>query len=251
MMKVSRGALAAIAAAVAIPAGVALARGYDHGGWQRMSPETRARLDEGRIAMAKTALKLNPDQEKLWAAVETELRAGMKVRADHMAERQKMWEERRAERDAKADGAKDGKPADKKRMDMGERIEKMSQRMSERAERMKSFATAFKPFYASLSDEQKEVLRPLMREMMGGRGHGEHGKRWAMGGGWGEGGRGHHEGGRHGGGWHGRHGPGGPEGPGFRDERGGGGMDDGERGPPAEQLMPEADDASPVAPDKL
>ena len=49
MMKISRGALAALAAAVAIPATVAIARGYDHGGWQRMSPETRERLEDGEV----------------------------------------------------------------------------------------------------------------------------------------------------------------------------------------------------------
>ena len=72
--------------------------------------------------------------------------------------------------------------------------------MTERAERMKTFAGAFKPFYASLSDEQKEVLRPLARDLMpgmGGRGH--KGPRWAQGG-WGE--RGGHHGRGHGGGRH-------------------------------------------------
>lgn len=246
MRKLSRGALAAIAAAVAVPAGVAIAHNLDRGGWRQLSPEARARLDEGRLAMAKTALKLNPEQEKLWAPLETSIRAGFKARAEHMAERQKMREERQKERDADSDTKQTPKGPD-----VSERIEKMSQRMSERAEQMKTFAAAFKPFYASLSDEQKEVLRPLMREMIGGGGHRGHGgPRWAMGGGWGEGGRGHH-----GGGWHGRHhGGGGPDGPGFRDERGGGPgarEDDGERGPRAEQLMPETDEANPVAPDKL
>lgn len=249
MRKLSRGALAAIAAAVAVPAGVAIAHNFERGGWHKLSPEARARLDEGRLAMAKTALKLNPEQEKLWAPVESSIRAGFKTRADHMAEREKMRDERQKEREANKDAKQEAQ-----KPDVAERIEKMSQRMSERADQMKTFAGAFKPFYASLSDEQKEVLRPLMRELTGGggghRGHG--GPRWAMGGGWGEGGRGHHGGG----GWHGRHhGGGGPDGPGFRDERGGGGPgardDDGERGPPSEQLMPETDEANPVAPDKL
>ncbi len=146
--------------------------------------------------MAKTALKLNPEQEKLWAPVEAEVRNAFKARAEHRADREKMREERRKEREASTDG-KDAKDTAKTR-DMSERIEQMSTRMSERAERMKAFAAAFKPFYASLSDEQKEVMRPLLRDLMGGKGG--HGKRWAMGGGWGEGGRGHH-----GGGWHGRH----------------------------------------------
>ena len=38
------------------------------------SPETLARLQDGRIAMAKAALKLSPDQEKLWGPVEEKIR---------------------------------------------------------------------------------------------------------------------------------------------------------------------------------
>lgn len=245
MMKVSRGALAAIAAALVVPAGVAIAHNYDKGGWSRLSPEARARLDEGKLAMAKTALKLNAEQEKLWAPVEAEVRATLKMREERRLERDKMREEHRKARDATADG----KSADVKMPDMADRIDRMSQRMGERAERMKSFAAAFKPFYASLTNEQKEVLRPLARDLMGGegRGHGgPHGKRWAMGGGWGEGGRGW--------GHHGGHHRGGPdrEAPNFRDDGGGpGGPRDGERGPPAEQFMPDMDAESPATSDSL
>ncbi|MEQ1716844.1 MAG: Spy/CpxP family protein refolding chaperone [Hyphomicrobium sp.] len=241
MKKFSRGMLAALAAAVAIPAGVALARNMEHGGWHRMSPETQSRLDEGRLAMARTALKLNADQEKLWSALETELRAASKHRAEKMAERQTMREERQKS------GA-DGK--DIKKPDMSERFEKMSQMMGDRAERMKAFSAAFKPFYASLSIEQKDVLRPLMRDLTpgGGRGHGHGGKRWAHGGSDEGGGWGHHRGGgRHGGRHEGRGGP-------MMDERGGGGSGgDGAGQPPAPQMMPDAEsgDESPVPADKL
>jgi hypothetical protein len=202
MKNLSRGAWLAIAAVVAVPVTVAVAKSGDHHGWHSMSPEARMRLDEGKIAMAKIALKLTADQGKLWEPLEAQARSFMKDRQDKMAERQKMRDERRAERSK--DGA-DRKAGDTNRPDIAERLEKMSQNMSERAERMKTFVGAFKPFYASLSDEQKEVLRPLMRDLspgMGGRGH--MGKRWAHGGGWGEGGRGHHKG-EHGG-WGGRHG---------------------------------------------
>ncbi len=240
MNKLSRGAIAAIAAAIAIPAGVAIARhGDHHGGWHKMSPEARERLSEGKISMAKTALKLNPEQDKLWAALETEIRASFKLRAERWAEREKMREERRKSRDDAKDGDQGdaaGKP------DIAERINKMSQHMSERADRMKAFAAAFTPFYASLSDEQKEVMRPLLRELMGGKGG--HGKRWAMGGGWG----GHDRWG-HGGGWRGHHG----KDRGDRMERGGGpGRDDDERGgPPVEQFMPEVDGGGSGGPDNL
>lgn len=231
MRKLSRGALAAIAIAVLVPAGIAVAKSVEHSRWHQMSPETRARLDDGKLAMAKTALKLNAEQEKLWAAVETEVRAASKARAEKFAE----WEKMRAERDKNR--------ADGKKPDMLERLEKMTQHMSEGAERMKSFTGAFKPFYATLSDEQKDVLKPLMREFMPGMGRGRHGGgRWAHGGGR-EGGWGHH--GR--GGWGGHH---------KRGEHGdrGGRGDGGQTAPQtAPQNAPdtEGDGEMPVPSDKL
>lgn len=252
MLKLSRTAWIAIAAVVAVPATIAVAKAVDHrGGWNQMSPEMRARLDEGKLAMAKTALKLSADQEKLWAPVEAQVRTFFKDRDAKMAERMKMRDERRA---ARADDKSDGKTGDsaKKRPDMAERLDKMTQNMSERAERMKAFAGAFKPFYASLSDEQKEVLRPLARDLMpgmGGRGH--KGGRFARGGGedGGWGGRGGHHGKGHGGWGGGRH----HERGGEYGGRGGPMMDDG--GPdddaaPGNAPTPPAGDA-PKPADKL
>ncbi len=197
MKNLSRGAWLAIAAVAAVPATVAIAKTADYGGWRMMSPETRSRLEDGRLAMVKTALQLTPDQEKLWAPVETQVRDAFKAREARMEDWKKKRDEWRAERE---------KGGDHKRADLAARFEKISQRMSERAERMKAFSTAFSPFYASLNDEQKEVLRPLMHELSPGFGH--RGHRFA--GGWGPGGR-HH-------GWFGHDGhmmgPGGHMGPG-------------------------------------
>lgn len=234
MKKISRGAIAVIAGAIAIPAGVAIARHGDHGhgGWHKMSPAARERLSEGKLAMAKTALKLNPEQEKLWATLETEIRASFKMRAERMAEREKMRDERRKSRDEAKEGDKEAS-ADKP--DIAERINKMSQHMSERADRMKAFAAAFSPFYASLSGEQKEVMRPLLRDLMS---RGGHGKRWSMGGGWGD-----QEKWGHSGGW--RHH--GKDRGGYMERGGGPGRDGGERGGPhAEQFMPEVDEVGPA-----
>lgn len=234
MMKLSRGVLAAIAVAAAIPATYAVAKGVEHARWQQMSPETRARLDEGRLAMIKTALKLTPDQEKLWSPIEAQIRDTFKAREAKRAEHEAM----RAEHDKNR--------ADGKKSDLSERFEKMSKAMSERASRMSAFSGAFKPFYAALSDEQKEVLRPLIRNLapgMGRGGHGHHfaegggGRGWGFGGGWG--------GGRHGGGHHGHHGGGMMDG-----ERGGGGGAGGpDKGPSqAPQNAPDIDSDEGDAP---
>lgn len=203
MNKLSRGAWLAIAAVAAVPATVAIAKSIDRGGWHNMTPETRTRLEEGRIAMVKAALQLNADQEKLWAPVETNVRDTFKAREEKRAEWAKKREERRA----------DKSDAQSKRPDLSERYERMSKHLGERADRLKAFSSAFTPFYASLSDEQKDVLRPLMRQLTPGFGHGGRGgPHWAFGGGWGPGGQEHH-GHR---GWHG--GPDGKGGPGMQND---------------------------------
>lgn len=240
MRKLSRGAIAAIAVAVLVPAGFAVAKSVEHHRWHQMSPETRARLDEGKLAMAKTALKLNAEQEKLWAAVETEVRAASKARTEKRAE----WEKMRAEREKER--------TEGKKPDMAERLDKMTQHMSERAERMKAFTGAFKPFYASLSDEQKDVLKPLMREFMPGMGRGRHGGgRWAHGGerkgGWGHhGGWGGHKRGEH-------HGDGGGRGHRGQDDMDGsmGGKSEGGSTAPQNAPGPDGGDEMPVPGDNL
>ncbi len=222
-MKLSRSAWIVLAAAAAVPCTVAIAATAKNAGWGQMTPETRARLDEGRLAMVKTALKLNPDQEKLWSPIEGQVRTFFKDREAKKTERDKNREQFEKDR------------AEGKRPDMAQRLEKMSQRMSEGAERMKAFSGAFSPFYASLSQEQKDVLRPLAHDIMpgmGGRGHG--GKRWAFGGGWGPEGRGEHGswGGKH---HHGEHGD--------RGDKGGPVMEDGSPG-----NAPDQDGAKPDTP---
>ena len=231
MIKLSRGALLAIAAAAAIPATYAIAKTAEHAGWSTMTPETRARLHEGKLAMAKAALKLSPDQEKLWVPIESQVRDAFKMRETKRAEWKTLREQHEKDR------------AEGKKPDMAARIDKMAQGMSERASRMTAFASAFKPFYASLSDEQKDVLRPLMHQLAPGLG-GHKGHRFA--GGWG---------GRGGGGWGGHHGHGdwGHHGKGGDRSEGGGGGGPDRSAPPAQQFAPDQDggDDTPVQPDKL
>lgn len=218
MNNLSRGTWLAIAAVAAIPATVAIAKTVDRGGWHNMTPETRSRLEEGRIAMVKAALQLNADQEKLWAPVESTVRDTFKTHEAKRAEWAKKREDRRAEKNAD----------EPKRRDLSERYERMSERLAERADRMKAFSSAFKPFYASLSDEQKDVLRPLIRQLTPGFGHGGRGgPHWAFGG-WGPGGGpGHHRG--------------------HHDWRGG---PDSKGAPGLENDAPGDDDSGPAAPDQ-
>jgi LTXXQ motif family protein len=112
----------------------------------RLSPEVLARLQDGRIAMAKAALKLNDAQLKLWEPVEQQLRARFDAQRQRMAKREQQQQEQR--------GAAPSLP---------DRLDRASQRMTQRAERLKAFNAVFRPFYESLSDEQKAVARVVLR----------------------------------------------------------------------------------------
>ena len=126
------------------------------------SPEALARLQDGHIAMIKEALKLNEAQLKLWAPVEKQLRASFAARQQARAERQQRREQ----------GAE--------RLSLPDRLDRASQRMAQRAERMKAFAEAFRPFYASLIEDQKAVAGVVLRLARGDRGFRGRGWRWSM-----------------------------------------------------------------------
>ena len=135
----------------AIPAGIALAQAPVMIHRERPSADTIARLQEGRIAMAKAALKLSDPQLKLWVPVEEQIRAAIADRAKARAERE----------------ARQGAPT----KDLVERLEQRSQAMTQRAERMKAFTAAFKSLYASLTDEQRPVAGLVLRAIGGHRHH--------------------------------------------------------------------------------
>ena len=207
MKTMSRGLALALLIGVS-PAAVLVAQAARDGGW-KMSPESRERLQDGKIAAAKATLKLTPDQEKLWAPIEEQVRTMYKERADKRAERQKRREDRRAEREKDGDKGGDKAGETRERGNVAERYERMAKRLGDRADKMKAFSSAFSPFYASLTDQQKEVVGPAMRQLRvaqlsgGHRGWGHRGGGWHDGG-WGKRWGGHHdrggdEGGRDGG----------------------------------------------------
>jgi LTXXQ motif family protein len=135
-----------------LPAGITFAQAP--GLRERASPDTIARLEDGRIAMAKAALRLSDTQAKLWAPLEEQIRASLAARAKARQEREQARRE------------------DASRQDLAERLEQASQRMTQRAERMKAFTAAFKNLYATLSDEQKPLARLVLRAMGSGHHHG-------------------------------------------------------------------------------
>ena len=110
--------------------------------------------------MMKELLKLNDDQLKLWAPVEQQNRAGFAARQREFQD----WEQRRQQATVPPS--------------LPDRLDRASQRMAQRSQHMQAFATAFRPLYASLTDEQKMIAGVVLRELRGGfRGPGH---RWAM-----------------------------------------------------------------------
>jgi hypothetical protein len=135
-------------------------RGFRRGaGPDAVSPEVRARLFDGRMAMIREALRLNEAQLELWTPVEAQLRASFAARQKVRAERR---EKLRVERPFSADRAD--------RPSLADRLDRRSRRLAERADRAKALAEAFRPFYTSLSDEQKTVAALVLRRGQPGAG---------------------------------------------------------------------------------
>ncbi len=107
----------------------------------RSSAEDRAVLLDARIGAIKAALKLSPDQEKLWEPVEAAIRKNAASRDQTMQEmRDRMAQSREAMHPM---------------FDPIARLRHEADRMAARAGRMREFADAAAPLYASLSDDQK------------------------------------------------------------------------------------------------
>lgn len=118
------------------------------GRWADVTPEQRQAMINMRIANIKAALKLTPDQEKLFAPVEATIRDS----AGAMADRAKLREMQ-------------GRPADPIAA-----LRMRAEGMSTRAAMMTRLADAAQPLYASLSDEQKAQLPRVLRGMHKGGG---------------------------------------------------------------------------------
>ena len=149
--------------------------GRDRGPGWRPSAQDMAAFGDARIAAIHAGLKLTPEQEKNWPAVEAALRDLSKQRSERFTAR-----------------ASTDKPADP--------IERLSQRadaLTQQGAALKKVADASGPLYKSLDDGQKHRLVVLARNV------------WSQDGGW----RGRHAGKHHHGGPRGHErGPMAPEG---------------------------------------
>lgn len=113
--------------------------------WANVTPEQREAFINLRIANIKAALKLTPDQEKLWPPVESAIRDSAKTMAERAQQR-----------------ATQPKPADPIAA-----LRAGAEAMTARAATMQRLADAAQPLYATLSDEQKARVPQIFRSGFG------------------------------------------------------------------------------------
>jgi zinc resistance-associated protein len=123
------------------------AEGRQH--W-RPSEQDFAALTDARIAAVKAALKLTPEQEKNWPAVEQAIRDLAKERHQRRSE----WRGQRGER---------------RSIDPIERLRNRADAMTRSAADLKRLADAADPLYQGLNEDQKHRLFFLVRQMRGHR----------------------------------------------------------------------------------
>ncbi|MES2031756.1 MAG: Spy/CpxP family protein refolding chaperone [Pseudomonadota bacterium] len=158
-------------AAVAVIAG-STAVYAQHRPWMhyqaRMNPEDRAAFADARIAAVKAGLKLTPDQEKLWPAVESAVRDFAKLRIERANAR--MEERKNRDDSAKGPETPDNPVA---------RLQQRANDMATTAAALKKIADAADPLYKTLDDGQKRRLVVLthMGRGFGGEGWRQRGPR--------------------------------------------------------------------------
>jgi len=157
-MKKSLALAALVAAGLMGPAVSTLAAPQDMRSEQsersKLTPEDFAALTDARVAGLKAGLKLSPEQEKNWPAVEAAIREGAKARAARFEEWRKF---RREEGEAHRNAI--------------EALQLKARSMQERATRLTALATASKPLYDSLDDAQKLRFGMLIRATTGHHHH--------------------------------------------------------------------------------
>ncbi|MDB5595021.1 MAG: hypothetical protein JWM36_1982 [Hyphomicrobiales bacterium] len=125
------------------PGGMNMGRGAD-----RFSPEDRAAFFEARLASIHAGLRLTPDQEKMWPAVESAVRDMVKQGVEARQQRETQ-----------------GAPKDPV-----ERMARMGEAASRRGAALTKLADAARPLYSSLAEDQKRRLMALVHPMRGGEG---------------------------------------------------------------------------------
>ncbi|MDH6234644.1 uncharacterized protein (UPF0305 family) [Mesorhizobium soli] len=116
-------------------------------------------LTNVRVDLVKAALQLTPEQQKLWPAVETAIRARAEARRERIENMQKMQSDQ---------------------PDFFDILRNRATNMAQRAASLKQYADAWEPLYKTLDDKQKARLRFVTmatvheaRDWMAEEGYGE------------------------------------------------------------------------------
>ena len=105
-------------------------------------------LTDMRIDVVKAALKLTPDQEKYWPAIEDAIRARAKSRQARFTEVEKRVAELR-----------DGNPVEVLRnRDTVDFLQRRADALAQRSADLKKLAAAWEPLYKTLSPDQKQRI---------------------------------------------------------------------------------------------
>lgn len=169
--------LAGVAAVTLLGSGAVYAQHRNHlhqHHHQRFSADDKAAFTDARIAAMKAGLRMTPEQEKNWPAVESAIRDYAKQRIARAEARAGERDARRAERQkARAERQKAQKEGTESQQisrpapDLVQRLHQRADAMAERAAGLKKIADAADPLYKSLDERQKRRLSALVR--MGGR----------------------------------------------------------------------------------
>lgn len=148
--------------------------GAGHGGGKHNAQFQGQRADriDGRIAFLKAELKITQAQQGKWDDFEKVLRGqsaerkaqAEKIRAERQAKRAEFQKQAEA---AKAAGQTVQRP-EHKQLSAVEKMEMRQKMMKAQQEKQEKVLDAFKPLYASLSDDQKKTAD----ELFGGKGFG-------------------------------------------------------------------------------
>ena len=170
-----RKSVVAIIAAVVVLGSSAVYAQHRYFHHPRLS-EDRSAFVDARIAAVHAGLKLTPEQEKNWPAVESAVRDFAKQRIARAEARANERELRRAEREAGRDRRGPDQSMQNEPRDPVARLRDRADNMAATAAGLKRIADAADPLYKSLDDGQKRRLAVLTR-MGGPHGRGWHGFR--------------------------------------------------------------------------
>ena len=118
---------------------------------ERLTKADRNTLTDMRVDLVKAALQLTPEQEKLWPAVESAIRARADDRKGRVAKVQETVGKRADQNPAEA----------MKNRDPIAFLQRRSEALAQRSQNLDRLAEAWQPLYNTMSQEQRQRMAAL------------------------------------------------------------------------------------------